>query len=316
MSDITGNIARLFSHAETAMSSARTTASRIGRFNFGNVKYPSSNFTPKSFSKTLPKAFGTLEKDDNSDLWDEVDAKVEGWVAEFFPELTACLASTPEQWLCGIITGQEPLGLSSEVFEAVWNQARDREYKARSSAVRQLRSEYSARGFKMPPGAMIRSVNQAELDASDAIAEVNVVQAIKDSEIKLDMLKFAVEQASSLKLGIMQALASFHSSWVSLSMKNAYEGERLKIDAYATLNSALSEHFNIEAAFENLRLKAEELRLTGQIAETDGRIKLATQDEGANAAHAVAARAFGDISAAAASAAGTLQTNIFTGAIS
>lgn len=202
-----------------------------------------------------------------------LDGEAEQWFARFFPELSAASAhkDKAEQWLFGIITGSEPFGVDPAVFDAVWNQARDREYRARNSAVDQIRQEFSARGFSLPPGAMTGAIARAEEAAADAIAGVNLAQMIRESEIKLDLLKFAEDQALRLKAGVMQALADFYRQWAALP-SDELERARLKIGAYDSLNRALGDFYQVESRYEELRMKAAELRATGGIEESKLRV--------------------------------------------
>ncbi len=312
MADIDSNIAELFSIADSALSTARMQASRIA---YISPAIPNANlsFTAKSSSgATKPLALSDmLTTDDSSVRLQFLDQESEKWLDTYFPELQACLKSEPERWLCGIITGQKPFGLSEDVFRAVWLQARDREYRTRNSASQQLRGDFSRRGFSLPPGAMIAAMSRVEREASDAIGAVNIAQAIRDSEIKIDLLKFAEEQALTLKRGIMSALADFYRTWVELPNK-ALEASRLKVAAYQSLNSALSDFYRVELGWEELRLQAENLRMSGQIDTARLRVSAGTGDS-RNAAIGNAVGAFADVAASASNAAGTMQANIISG---
>lgn len=312
MSSIDSNIEKLFTIAESALSTAREQASRISYLRPA-ISNANLSFTPKSSSgATKPLALSDmLTTDDSPARLQFLDQESEKWLDTYFPELQACLKSEPERWLCGIITGQKPFGLSEDVFRAVWLQARDREYRTRNSASQQLRGDFSRRGFSLPPGAMIAAMSRVEREASDAIGAVNIAQAIRDSEIKLDLLKFAEEQALTLKRGIMSALADFYRTWVELPNK-ALEASRLKVAAYQSLNSALSDYHRVELGWEELRLQAANMRMNGRLDESRIRVSAATGDN-RNAAVANAVRAFGDVAASAANAAGTMQASIISG---
>lgn len=312
MASIDSNIEQLFAIAESALSTARQQSSRIG-YNSPAISNANLSFTAKSSSgATKPLALSDmLTTDDSSVRVQFLDQESEKWLDTYFPELQACLKSEPERWLCGIITGQKPFGLSEDVFRAVWLQARDREYRTRNSAASQLRGDFSRRGFSLPPGAMIAAMSRVEREASDAIGAVNIAQAIRDSEIKLDLLKFAEEQALLLKRGILSALADFYRTWVELPNK-ALEASRLKVAAYQSLNSALSDYHRVELGWEELRLQAANLRMNGKLDTDRIRVSAATGDN-RNAALANAVGAFGDVAASAANAAGTLQANIISG---
>lgn len=301
------NIDRLFDFASSAISDARTVAGRISTF-IPNIASGNLNFSPSVPQMSKPLALSdVLQADNSAATLRFVDAETEALVDQYFPEINGALRYPPEQWLVGIITGQKPFGLSREVFEAVWHDSRDREYRARNSAVEQIRAEFSQRGFSLPPGAMIKAVTLAEERASDAIGEVNRAQTVKDADIKLDLLKFAEEQAIRLKLGIFQAIADYYRVLISLPNKDI-EASRMKVAAYSSLNDALSNYHRVQLGFEDLRLQAAHLRMNGKLDES--RIRVSSLDGSRNGALAQTTNAFADVASSAANAASTINANI------
>lgn len=306
---IDDNITKLFNFADNALQDALVVTGRISSF-IPNVDDGSLDYTVTQPPLTPPTSLSDMLTPDNSEnTLKFIDGAVEDLIDQYFPEINACLRYAPEEWLCGIITGQKPFGLSKEVFEAVWHESRDREYRARNSAVEQIRSSFSARGFSIPPGALLGAVVDAEEAAADAIGSVNRAQTIRDSEIKLDLLKFAEEQAIKLKLGIFQAIADFYRVLIDLPNKDL-EASRLKVEAYASLNSALSQFYRVQLGFEELRLQAANLRMNGKL--DSSRIKVSTIDGSRNTALGQSVQAFADVAASAASAASTLNANIIS----
>lgn len=311
MSDIDSNIAELFSLAEDSLRTAEEQASRIA-YMFPTINNGNLNHEVPGFAGDKPSALSDmLIEDDSSARILFLDSETDKWLDKYFPELQACLRDEPEKWLCGIITGASPFGMSESYFREIWLQARDREYRARNSATEQIRAEFSARGFTMPPGAMAHALIAAERTTADAIGAVNIAQAIRDSEIKLDLLKFAEEQALTLKRGILSSLADFYRSWIDLPNKTL-EASKLRVQAYASLNSALSDYYRVELGWENLRLQAASLRMNGKLDESKIRVSAGTGDS-RNSAIGQAVRAFADVAASASNAAGTLQANIISG---
>lgn len=311
MAMIDDNINQLFEFAESALTIANNRANSIGLTSY-NAPSASLDFTLEKPRLDKPAALSDMLPADTSQATVAyLNGEAEKWLDKFFPEIQACLRTAPEEWLCGIITGQKPFGLSKEVFEAVWHESRDREYRARNSAVRQLHAEFSARGFTLPIGAHVAALGEAEEQASDAVAQVNRTQSVKDAEIKLDLLKFAEEQAIKLKLGVMQAMADFYRMWIDLPNKNI-ELIRARSQAYASFQSALASYYNVQLGFEELRMRAAEVRMNGKLDVTKINASMVGAD-GRNAALGTATRAFGDVAAAAASAASTLVAEIETG---
>lgn len=307
MAGIDENIGQLFDFAESALGDARSAAGRISNFT-PNVSGGSLRFSEKALQIDKPLALSdVLQADNSAAKFGWIDAETEAKVDQYFPEINGCLRYPPEEWLCGIITGQKPFGLSKEVFEAVWHESRDREYRARNSAVEQVRAEFSQRGFRAPLGAMYKAIMQVEERASDAIGEVNRAQTVRNAEIKLDLLKFAEEQAIRLKLGIFQAIADYYRVLISLPDKDI-EASRMKVAAYSSFNDAMSQYYRVQLGFEELRLQAANLRMNGNLESS--RIKVSALDGSRNGALGQATQAFATVASQAAGAAGTINANI------
>lgn len=307
MAGIDDNVTRLFEFANDALGRAGAASGRVSTF-IPNIGGANLDFTASVPQMTRPTAIADfLPVDNSSSTLQFLSAETEGLVDQYFPEINGCLRYPPEEWLCGIITGQKPFGLSKEVFEAVWHESRDREYRARNSAVEQIRSEFSARGFSSPPGAMFKAIMRTEERASDAIGEVNRAQTVRDAEIKLDLLKFAEEQAIRLKLGIFQSIADYYRVLMDLPSKDI-EASRMKVAAYASLNDSLSQYYRVQLGFEELRLQAANLRMNGKLDEN--RLRVAAADGSKNGALGQITSAFASAAEGAVNAAGTLNANI------
>lgn len=182
-----------------------------------------------------------------------LNGETDAWIAKYCPAISGDLKTVPEDMLLGIISGSKPYGLDRTVLEVVWHQARDRAYRAADSEVRAIEARFAGAGFSMPQGAMVAAITAAEQRAGQAIAEVNWQQAIKDADIKVDLLKFAEEQAIRLKLGLLSQVAEFYRMWYAVPDRDI-ERARVRSQAQATFYSALGNYHNVELAFEAMRL--------------------------------------------------------------
>jgi hypothetical protein len=259
---------------------------------------------PPKFSDLFPDADGTAQE------VTRLDAQVTEWLSDYFPSINGCLNNVPDEWLCNIISGTNPFGLHESVFEAVWQNSRDREERTLRSERASLAAEYSARGFALPPGAMVAALDKSQQRATEAVQEVNRTETIRNEEIKLQLLQFAVQEANRYKLGIMSSLADFYRVWVTIPDKDI-ERARVRAQAYSSLYSALSAYYNVEISFEELRLRAESGDVDAQLNADRNKIALYSAN-GAAAALGNAVRGFSDISAGAANAAGSLVAQIET----
>lgn len=251
----------LQSQATTALLQAQNNASRIYSLP------PQVNTRDPSFSVDLtkpnigpPPTFGDLFQggDSTDPTIQYLNEQSDVWIQKYFPSISGCLRNVPDDWLCGVISGVKPFGIDSTIFDLVWHNARDRAYRTRASETRTIEADFSARGFSIPPAALVDAITRAEQRASDAILEVNVQQAIKDADIKNQLLQFAVQQSITYKLGIMNSLVDFYRTWLTVPDKDI-ERARIKAQAMSALYGALSSYYGVEISFEELRLRAAQL---------------------------------------------------------
>lgn len=302
----------LRSHAESALSTARETASRI----HGSVvplvgatmKYDMQKPVmpkPPEFSDLFPGA------DTTSAEVIRLNGEVDQWLSKYFPEMTASLKDAPEQWASKILMGADPFADSQKVLDALWHEARDRAARDSRAGRRTLDAAFSERGFTVPPGALVRLSMEVEREGAQAVANVNRSETAKMAELKVELMKFAEEMAVRLKLGIMDALRAFYMAWIELPDKDI-ERARIRAGAQASLYGALSSYYNVELGFEQLRLRAAEADVTASLGVDRNTIAAYTSNRSADAL-ATAVRGFTDVSAAAANAQSSLVAEIAAG---
>lgn len=244
--------------ASDALTQASNNASRIwGLENVSAVtRDPRFAMTINNPDMKPPPQFGDLFGGDNTDPTIEyLNEQADAWVAKYFPSLNACFKNQPEESLCAILAGTKPFGLDKTVLDMVWNQARDRAGRTKRSEQATLAAAFSSRGFSLVPGAMADQMAQIEQRASDVAIDVSREQAIKDADIKVDMYKVALQLSTQLKTAVLSALADFYRLWITVPDKDI-ERAKVKAQAQAALYNALSSYYNVELAFEELRLKA------------------------------------------------------------
>lgn len=277
----------------------------VGRVRFSHDPQKPSMAPPKALSDWLPEDGRT------GDLH-VLDERARQWLDEYFPELSGCLREhSPEQWVCKILSGDDPFADSEAVFANVWNQARDQAYRERNSLSAQVRAEFSSRGFVTPPGAMLGALLRVEEAASDAIGSVNREEARRLTELKLELLRFAQDSAVKLKAGIMQLMADFYRQWLNMP-ERGIELARAKAQVYSSFQAAMSDYYRVELGFEELRLKAKQTAADVEVSNDRNRASL-NFDNAAAPALANAARAFGDVAAAAAASNGALLADLSAG---
>ncbi len=241
--------------------------------------------------------------------FDWLDEKFDAWMSKYFPELNGCLKTQPEEIMCGIFSGVKPFGVDKTVFEMVWHQARDRAYRTVSSEQATIAAEFSSRGFSLPVGTMVDMMTKAEDKGTVSILDVNRDQAMKDADIKVDLLKTAMELAVRLKLGVMQAAADFYRMWITLPDKDI-EKARIKAQAMSAFYSALSAYYNVELGFQELKLKAEQTDASVDIDVDRNRLTHESHFGATASALGQATSAFANVAAQASVAGGSLSAKI------
>jgi len=244
--------------ASDALTQASNNASRIwGLENVtANTRDPRFSMSVDQPDMGPPPTFGDLFEGDNTDPTIEyLNEQADAWIAKYFPSLNACFKNQPEESLCAILSGTKPYGLDKTILDMVWNQARDKAGRTKRSEQATLAATFSTRGFSLVPGAMADQMAQLEQRASDVALDVSREQAIKDADIKVEMYKVALQLSTQLKTAILNALADFYRMWITVPDKDI-ERAKVKAQAQAALYSALSSYYNVELAFEELRLKA------------------------------------------------------------
>ena len=238
-----------------------------------------------------------------------LNAEADAWMAKYFPQITDCLQNQPEETLCAIINRIGDYAIDGSVFAQVWNQARDRAYRTAHSERMTIEADFSARGFTLPAGAMVDLVAQSERKSTDAVLDVNRDQAMKDAEIRVDLLKTALELATRIKLGVMAAMADFYRVWVTLPDKDI-ERARIRSQAMAAFYSALSSYYNVEIAFQELTLKAAQTEAGIDIDVDRNRLTHESHFGSTASALGQAVNAFANIAAQANVAGGSLTAEI------
>ena len=312
MSNYPATTDQLMKLASRAMTEATNTRSWIVNLQ-GRRSAKQASFSHKLARPTIqpPPAFSDLFEgaDTSGSEVKRLDGESDAWIAKYFPSINGCLKSLPEEFICGVIGGTKPFGIDGSVFDMVWSRARDRAYRAQASETKTIAATFSGSGFSLPPGAMAVAITESERRASEAVAAVNVEQAIKDAEIKLDLLKFAEQLGIDLKLGVMRAMADFYRMWYSLPDRDI-ERARIRAQAMADFYQALSSYHNVDVAYSRLALEV--AKTQADVSVENARLDLAaSNDLDANlGALGQAVQAYGDIASGAASAASTLVAQL------
>jgi hypothetical protein len=309
-SSTTSSMTRL---AQQALIEAMNTRALIAQVRKGSGDYEEPQFSydvtrppiqpPPNFSDLFEVGDGATEE------VSRLNNEAKEWLEQYFPAINGGLKTLPEDMLVGIISGVKPFGLDQTIFEVVWHRARDRAYRTQATETKSIAATFSGAGFALPPGAMLAAIVDSEARGSMAIAEVSREQAIKDADIKLDLLKFAEEQAIRLKLGVMQSMADFYRMWHSVPDRDI-ERSRVRSQAMGTFYNALSSYYGVETSFARLDLEASKAKSDVSVESARLSLESSRLEQQGSSALGQVATAFGNIASGAASAASTLVAEV------
>lgn len=100
-------------------------------------------------------------------------------------------------------------GLAPAVEDQIWQRDRARILKDGRRATEDAMSTWAARGYALPPGALVGQVNRIEQDMRDKIAESSRTQAIEAAKMELENIKFAIDKVISMRVSAIQASGDY-----------------------------------------------------------------------------------------------------------
>lgn len=118
------------------------------------------------------------------------------YLSRYFPNDCAYLEHAQLK-LCEMLT-QGGTGINPVVEDQIWQRDRARVLNEVNRAGREVLATFAARGFPAPPGAALHQMNMIQQDAQNKIAQASRDVAIKQLEIEVENVRFAVDKAISL----------------------------------------------------------------------------------------------------------------------
>lgn len=190
--------------------------------------------------------------DTPDDVVSRANEQVRKWVDTFFPAIKNCFVDVPESWICDVISGVRPLGGSERAIEIAWRTARANEQATLRSLMRDMDAEYTARGFTLPPGALVAAGQTARERMGMAVAAVNREAALKDIDVQVQLLQLAVETAARLKQGLAGVMVDFYRTVAGLadnSQQYSIEKARIMASAEAQFMDGLLRYQQINQSY-------------------------------------------------------------------
>lgn len=166
-------------------------------------------------------------------------------------------------------------GIESDDEAALWDRARDRNMRELDGVETETAARYSARGYSMPPGAMLAALNQARSEAETKLAESEREIMVQRAALFRDNRKFAMEHGTTLE--------NVRWQHFGFAMERALNAQRFTAEYAIAVHDAYVRQFNTElqrytalASVFQTRLQAALTQI--QIYETELRAAIAQQE--------------------------------------
>lgn len=232
-------------------------------------------------------------------------AELARFISTYFPDFIGCLKTSVSGWICSTITNGGT-GMNPDVENAIYERSRTREILDARRAEDEAVSGYAARGWMLASGILIDSMQRVQQALSDKVSTHGRDVMIKQAEIEIENVRFAVGEGAKLQFGVMSALTNFIVAWANMR-ELAIEKAKALLDAKTRLYSSVGAYYSAIIGAAALRLDYDKIRVDSHVALSDIEVKGFTDRLASRVGAAIsAAEAMGAIAGSALSAQNTL----------
>lgn len=256
------------SYAATAVTDAAHILG-ITEYNAIGPNIPAITFDPTAIDLTSDflNGYNNAIADWDPDFRPSLLDAMGKFLDRYFPNYTQCLKTaldSADSWLCRALT-VGGTGMSAAVENAIWNRGREREVIDARRVVDEAVSGFAARGWSLPSGALVDTVYRAQQAASDKAGTISRDVMIKQAEIEIENIKFAVDKAIQLRLGVINALLAFVKEWIDLRQLAVEKGKAI-VEAKTKLYQAIGEYYRAIISAAGLLVELEKIKVESRSA--------------------------------------------------
>ena len=190
------------------------------------------------------------------------------FIVRYFP-LNPALMQAVENWLQSAIAGGT--GIDANVERAIWQRDRDRITNEAQSASEEAIGTWAARGFPLPPGAAVATVQDIARKRIAAIAAVSRDAAIKAFDTEIETVKFAIAQAIDYRSKAIGAAGDY--------IRALALGPQLATQLATEASGAQARLITAAAGFYNARISEADLAQRKNLAVADIELRTALQSD-------------------------------------
>lgn len=263
MADINGTIDQIIQNAiDTANQSLGNADSAINTALLASQGYtsipapPNVDTSPGAREPAIPTVTDT--KISYEAQLAQLVALLSGQLADYYTKYYPLVSDAYDEattWLVNTIT-IGGTGLSPTVEAQIWQRGRVRILDEGNRAKSAILTDFAARGFTLPPGALFSAQQSIEADILAKSSDLSTTTAIESAKIEIDNIKFAVDLAMKTRISAMQA-ANDYIRAIASAPDGAIKYASIGGDAQARMMSATADLYRARLQRDELVLNAE-----------------------------------------------------------
>jgi len=237
--------------AATAASGFASTNPVQALFTPGNVEPPV--LIPTSATGVDSALYNTTYDQIKNDLIGQFSS----FFATYFPNECDYLAAAQKR-LCEMLNGGT--GIPADVEDQIWQRDRSRVLTEVARANQEVIANFASLGYPVPPGAAVHQMQMQQIEAQNKTAQQSRDVAIKQVEIMLENLKFAIQQALDYRIKGIQAAGDYIRT-LAIGPEIAMKLATSAADAQAKLISAANTYYGSRIRLEELKFEVEKFNV-------------------------------------------------------
>ena len=184
---------------------------------------------------------------------DSLQDKMDWFIGKYFPNECKYLQKA-QLWICKVLT-EGGTGINPHVEDQIWQRDRRRALTDASRQEQEVVEGFAAKGFPLPPGAMMASLERIRRDSYDKIAEASRTTAEWQAKTEIENIRFAVTSAIDLYTKMMNCVMDFMKALITSSGQMAQLIPSVT-DSQSRLIGAAAEYYRARLSAQELLLKA------------------------------------------------------------
>lgn len=272
---VTAIVNNALTTANSQVSAAQGAATRAetASFGFATLNPPPVVYALGASEPVIPEA-------ENSTLTFEaqrdkiialLSAELAGFFTKYYP-LAADAFDEATNWLVNTIT-LGGTGINPAVEDQIWQRDRDRVIADGLRAESQAQNEFAMRGFSLPVGALASRLQQIRFEQLSKTQEQSRDVAIKQADIEIENIRFAVDQAIKSRLAAMQAAVDYIRALMN-GVDTAARVASINVDAKARAMSATADLYRARLTRDELAMRIpianQDISMRSQIINHEG----------------------------------------------